>query len=110
MGWAFLADEQGGTGLAHMAHPGSENWPKMGTHASTQTLLTWVSSSVTSKFSLFKCLFTNVMRDCQGRERDRNREQEMYPPSNGTAVTLAVTGFVRRFPNLFAKIKGSCGK
>lgn len=30
-----------------------------------RTPLTWVSSSVTSKFSLFRCLFTNVMRDCQ---------------------------------------------
>lgn len=33
-----------------------------------RSLPTWVSRSVTSKFSLFRCLFTNVMRDCQSRE------------------------------------------
>lgn len=64
--------EQDGTRFVHRTHLGSER-VLAGNDVGQRTLqpralLTWVSSSVTSKFSLFRCLFTNVMRDCQGKE------------------------------------------
>ena len=55
-----------------------------------RTQLTWVSSSVTSKFSLFRCLFTNVMRDCRGKgHKSHERDPTLCPPP---------PRFVNRFP------------
>lgn len=63
-GGRSLSDQQDGARLLCAPHGIGE----LAENMNPRTLLTWVSSSVTSKFSLFKCLFTNVMRDCEGKD------------------------------------------